>query len=1081
MANDTPAPAKITTPRLSRVYLRARLHQQLDHAQQHPLIWMSAPGGFGKTTLVANYLKEREIPHLWYQLDEGDTDIVSFIYYLGLADQHSSADKQQPLPLLTPEYMMAPPVFIRNFFRDLFDRLDKPGVLVLDNYQDVPVDSPLHHLIAEALLEIPADINVIIISRTEPPSQFARLQANQSLIQFDTKKLAFTQGETEGLVQLFGYNDSTPANIKALHNRFNGWCAGIILQLRQGLETNSSDLDLPPTPEPVFEYLAFEVFNRMSTEEQNILLKSALLTQMTTNTLHTLTGSTLSEPLLARLNQQNYFTTLHSQSPPVYQYHALFREFLLKKGRQIFSDEQYQALQSQAASIQLKEGKIEEAAALFEATGDYDSIIEIILKNAPMLTAQGRLQVLQRLICRLSSELQQLPWITYWQACILLAPDLPGARHHYEQALSTFEQENDIEGMFLSWAGIVDTYVIAWDNFQPLDHWIEWMDDKLSDNPVFPSPMVEARVIFGMFCCLMYHQPDHPEMANWASRFDMLLEHLPDDNQRIFMATHYILYLGWMGDLNKACLVLERLRPSATIEKIQPIYLIAWQQAEAMYHWLNTDFRASEHFIQTGLDLAQSSGIHLLDFILLVQRVYTLSDSCTDQEREQHLQKVLAIMDGSGSARQSHYYYIAALDALLRRDPERALVHLEKAIDDMKDIGLPFPYTLYCIAMARVLGELDQFDQAHEFLATASDNAQTMNSSFLKFSIALAYAELAFAQDNETSGLDALSKAMTIGKTHSYFHIDWWRPYAMLDLSLKALQCNIEVDYVQKLVSLRNLIPDSPPLDIDNWPWQIRIYSLGRFSVVLNGKPVNVEGKGRGKPLELLKVLIAMGGREVSEEKITEALWPDADGDVAHSAFTTTLSRLRKLISTDALIIRDGQLSLNDRLCWLDTWAYERMIGDLEQLLVSGTDDIDNIQQHMNKVFSLYKGAFLNKQTQMSWVLAPRERLRLKLLRVIKHLISAFGPLGLCEQVIDLHEKALEIDQLAEEYYRGLMRCHAGQGDRAKALSIYENCHSLFSSTFNIEPSEKTQQLYQTIKADDQAQLSRLCDSCRQS
>jgi len=134
--SKTPSLAKLTPPRLAKVYNRTRLFKQLDEAHDKPVIWISAPAGSGKTTLVTSYLKERKIKPLWYQVDEGDSDIASFFYYLGLLGKQAAPRKKKDLPLLTPEYLLGLPTFTRNFFRELFSRMKPPGVLVLDNFQD---------------------------------------------------------------------------------------------------------------------------------------------------------------------------------------------------------------------------------------------------------------------------------------------------------------------------------------------------------------------------------------------------------------------------------------------------------------------------------------------------------------------------------------------------------------------------------------------------------------------------------------------------------------------------------------------------------------------------------------------------------------------------------------------------------------------------------------------------------------------------------------------------------------------------------------------------------------------------------
>ena len=79
--DNTTSLAKITPPRVHDVYLRERLFKELDAARKHPIIWISAPAGSGKTTLVASYLQQHKIDPLWYQVDAGDSDIASFFYY----------------------------------------------------------------------------------------------------------------------------------------------------------------------------------------------------------------------------------------------------------------------------------------------------------------------------------------------------------------------------------------------------------------------------------------------------------------------------------------------------------------------------------------------------------------------------------------------------------------------------------------------------------------------------------------------------------------------------------------------------------------------------------------------------------------------------------------------------------------------------------------------------------------------------------------------------------------------------------------------------------------------------------------
>src|SRR5215203_2822287 len=129
--------AKITPPKLPGVYRRERLFRLLDDSRNRPGAWICGLPGAGKTTLAASYLNARQLHTLWYRLDEGDAAPATLFYYLGLAAKQAAPHKKQPLPLFTPEYLKGLPAFARRYFRDLYERLLQPFVVVFDNYQDV--------------------------------------------------------------------------------------------------------------------------------------------------------------------------------------------------------------------------------------------------------------------------------------------------------------------------------------------------------------------------------------------------------------------------------------------------------------------------------------------------------------------------------------------------------------------------------------------------------------------------------------------------------------------------------------------------------------------------------------------------------------------------------------------------------------------------------------------------------------------------------------------------------------------------------------------------------------------------------
>lgn len=281
-------------------------------------------------------------------------------------------------------------------------------------------------------------------------------------------------------------------------------------------------------------------------------------------------------------------------------------------------------------------------------------------------------------------------------------------------------------------------------------------------------------------------------------------------------------------------------------------------------------------------------------------------------------------------------------------------------------------------------------------------------------------------------------------------------------VSMKPAVPTLEVEDVQDPLRENRLSSLAPAMDPDACPWPIKVYTLGRFAVLIEGEPLRFDRKVQKKPLELLKALIALGGHEVSAEVIVDALWPQAEGDAAVQALATTVHRLRKLLGAAVVRCQAGHLSLDADHCWVDAWALERALARVEK--ASGTGELEVLRSRVEAVFHLYRGTFLESEYVASWMLAPRERLRAKLLRTLASAGQALARNGDHAQAIACYEKALEVEPLAEECYCELIRCYLADGRRANALSIYQRCQRLLTAQLGLSPSPETEALHREIR-----------------
>lgn len=247
-----------------------------------------------------------------------------------------------------------------------------------------------------------------------------------------------------------------------------------------------------------------------------------------------------------------------------------------------------------------------------------------------------------------------------------------------------------------------------------------------------------------------------------------------------------------------------------------------------------------------------------------------------------------------------------------------------------------------------------------------------------------------------------------------------------------------------------------------NYPLQI--YALGRFSVVRRVEPIRFGRKAQHRPMELLKALVALGGREVATDHLAAALWPEAEADEAYSSFEITLHRLRRLIGIDgALLLSNGLLTLDNRLCWVDVWSFEQAATRAEIILSSPEPDMAELSSLLSVTLSLYHGQFLGRETPQSWSISLRERLRSKFLRHLLDVARHWERIGRHDAAIQCYQKGLEVDDLAEVFYQRLMVCYQLLGRKSEALAVYRRCRKTLSLILSIPPSSATEAIHRRL------------------
>lgn len=174
----------------------------------------------------------------------------------------------------------------------------------------------------------------------------------------------------------------------------------------------------------------------------------------------------------------------------------------------------------------------------------------LILQQAPVLIAQGRNRTLAHWISALPGGVtDQIPWLLFWLGVSRIPFSPSEARNSLECALAKFEVQQDHTGMMLSWSAIVDTYALNVVAIQPLDHWIQWLTERMEIFAGLPMD-IQARVASSMASALHMRQPQHPEHAAWTERALTLTEHHSDLSLRVqtrFFSCFYFVFRSDLG------------------------------------------------------------------------------------------------------------------------------------------------------------------------------------------------------------------------------------------------------------------------------------------------------------------------------------------------------------------------------------------------------------------------------------------------------------------------------------------------------------------------------------------------------
>jgi LuxR family transcriptional regulator, maltose regulon positive regulatory protein len=456
--------SKLHLPRLhTSLIQRERLLAQLDAGLEHKLTLLSAPAGFGKTTLMSQWIANRgEHYHLppvgWVSLDTADNDPVRFWRYVITACQAFQSDLgQSALELLstTPQLPFKPPPLemVLTMFLNALAQHTHRSILVLEDYH--MITSPqIHEAVTFLLDHHPATLHLVIITRVDPPLPLARLRVQNDLHELRAADLRFSPEETAAFLQQVITYPPSPETMEQLEARLEGWVAGLrLLALslhkhvnQQGIE--QAILTFAGSHRPLLEYFVTEVLNAQRDPLPTFLLQTSILSRLTGSLCDAITGRSDSEQLLETMDRANLFLEPLDEAGQWYRYHALFADAMEQEARHRLGEDALRELSHKASQWYEQRGMLSEAIGMALRAQDTERVAGLIerLIETQYIHEVNEFHTLHRWLKKLpETTLRQHPMLCFGYATTLsfiFAPTrpTPEALTQLEELLDMAEQ-----------------------------------------------------------------------------------------------------------------------------------------------------------------------------------------------------------------------------------------------------------------------------------------------------------------------------------------------------------------------------------------------------------------------------------------------------------------------------------------------------------------------------------------------------------------------------------------------------------------------------------------------------------------
>ena len=1066
MSNKTipTSKTKIIVPhRRPELLSRPRLLESLKALLDNKLILLSAPAGYGKTSLLIDLAHNSTMPVCWLSLDPLDRDPQRFMAYLiaTLAERFPGVgEASRPQLNRLKSIEQDAESLLVTLTNELYDCVENDFLLIIEDYHlldDVPVISTLLNRFLELVVE---NCHIILSSRTLPSLDDVTLMvAREQVAGLSHAELAFIPREVQALYAQNYHQHLSDETAQEFVDQTSGWITGMVLA------------NLPDLPRisgiDTFAYLGRQVLDQQSPHVREFLLRTSLPEEFSADFCEIALGPLYTErqnwyELLSLILEKNLFVLPLGSDGRWLRYHPLFREFLQTRLKEERPHEVNPILERMVRAYE-KAGEWEKAYFTCKQLNDLEALAGVVeragasmLQNA-LVTLEGWINSLSPAIIRTRPGLVSLRG-----PILAMKGNLQESNDLLNKAVTIYRKNRDIPGLTLALIRRANTLRFL-GNYTASIQDIEEALHLAESNTAFQSLYAEGLRLKGLN---LYRLGDSRHAVESLEHSLSLYSALNETGSiPIVLMETGMAHLA-VGNIDSARSSYQEALKLREVEKNFYSQAEILNNLAVLYHQLGEYELASETF-EDGLLCARKSRNQRAESLILAGLGDLYSEIQEFDVALQAYQQAEAIASELEGSFVSNYLIIAkGILALLKEDWKSASQILNTHRRKIKISQSMYERGLWALFEGRYYLLNGETRKAIRFLQECK-NLFTQDGRDLEIQWSIIWLSAAYDQSDQRNLARAeLKELLSAGSNPDHALLVAFHPAAEW---LSDMQNDLEIGpqlkallersqrLTLKLPSIRRMVRRHTQL-VQMPSASILVRTFGRGEVSVNGRVIPMS-EWRTKSVRDLFFYFLFKQEALTKEQIAEELWSDVtDPQLIKKRFKDAVYWLRRAVGKNVIVFDEEYYRLNRALDYeYDVEAFESHLRRARK-----NKDITERINWYQKALDLVRGPYL-ADVDGPWVATERERLGQIYASALEELARLYLDANQLDRCLSTCQLAIAQNPYNEEIYQFEMRAYAALGDRISIVRCYQACRSVLEEGLGLAPSQEMELLYQEL------------------